>query len=181
MLFSLLLLVSPQYFNDTLKKLMGNILDNFLSKAISSELSENEEDRSIVWDTMTPHIMALYQLDKQVLVDTHLGSLCKNTLIVTLQTMLHRECHRAVLVKERLVDFVVCLPWYTTGVVQERAMELVSMIRRSPDIQYQPPSLLNISKAAVSMYYCGLDDVMSLSVPELASKLWDMYYDTSSY
>ena len=86
------------------------------------------------------------------------------------------ENHRSVMVKERLVDFIICLPWYVSIEIQERAREVVAMIREAPDVLYEPPSLLNMAKGAVSKYFCGLDDVMRLSVPELALKLWELYY-----
>ena len=153
------------------------MLRSFLKTANYKTLSIFEKDREIFWGTISPLVKALYQKeDKQQTEEVNFFAPCKLTLLLALLALLSREYHCEVLVKENMIDFVVCLPWYTTGVVQERAMELVCMIRRSPDIQYQPPSLLNICKAAVSMYYCGLDDVTSLSVPELASKLWDMYY-----
>ena len=140
---------------------------------ILHDIKMYEDEAGYLWYTLVPNVTVLFQPllrggDSELCV---LQTAAQNLFVSSLTVILGRKNHMQVLFEEGLVDFVVCLPWYTTGVVQERAMELVCMIRRSPDIQYQPPSLLNISKAAVSVCYCGLDDVMSLSVPELASKI----------
>ena len=175
LLHSILVLHSPQYFSKEDKALVVLKLASFNESAHYKVLSLYECKKSIIWDSVLPHVKALYQPDKPEL-DNNLISLCKQTVIIALLTMLVTENHRRVLVREQLVDYIICLPWHTSGRVQERAMELVAMVREVPDVPYRPPSLLNLAKGAASMYFCGLDKVMRLSVPELARELWDTHY-----
>ena len=78
--------------------------------------------------------------------------------------MLDREVHRDVLIREGLMDYITCMPWYTTGAAEQRARALVRMVQQAPDVDLQPPSLLNIAKAFMSKI---LQTVVHLSVPEI--------------
>ena len=91
-----------------------------------------------------------------------------STVIVSLLT---RKNDYKVLIKEDLLDYVTCLPWHTSGSVQERAKELVTTFKQATDVNIQPPSLLNMTKATVAKLYCGLDNVLEHSVPEL---VWEL-------
>ena len=62
-------------------------------------------------------------------------------MVVSLVT---RKNNHDVLINEDLLDYVTCLPWHTSGLGQERAKELVTMIQLTTDVNIQPPSLLLI-------------------------------------
>lgn len=174
-LFAILLCTSPQYFDTENKKFVCELLNSFLKTADFKFLSLLENKQAIFWGTLSPLVKVLYQKEIELRPgDINYYDPCKLTVLIALLSLISRQYHCGVLNKEEMVDYVVCLPWYTKGEVQERAMELVCMIRESPEVHYQPPCLLNVSKAAVSVYYCGLDNVMSLSVPELA---WNILRD----
>ena len=83
--------------------------------------------------------------------------------------MLAREVHRDVLIREGLIDYITCMPWYTTGAAEQRARALVRMVQQAPDVDLQPPSLLNMAKAFLSKN--GLQTVVHLSVPEILQTL----------
>ena len=170
-LYSIFLLSSPHCLSEKDKDLMQTKLENFIQVANYQELSYYESIHLIVWDTILPHMKLLYKPERSDL-NSNLIGFCKQTVILTLLTMLVTENHRNVMIREGLVDYIVCLPWFTCGEVQKRAKELVSIIREVPDVLYEPPSLLNMTKGAVSIYFCGLEDVMKLSVPELARELY---------
>ena len=89
------------------------------------------------------------------------------TIIIALHIMLAREVHRDVLIREGMMDYITCMPWYTTGAAEQRARALVRMVQQAPDVDLQPPSLLNMAKACVAKNYCGLQTVVHLSVPEI--------------
>ena len=97
--------------------------------------------------------------------DVH--SVALQTIIMTLHIMLAREVHRDVLIREGLMDYITCMPWYTTGAAEQRARALVKMVQQAPDVDLQPPSLVNMAKACVAKNYCGLQTVVHLSVPEI--------------
>ncbi len=169
MLLSILLLNSAQYFTKESKALAQESLDSFLTDADSLNPSI-ESDYYIKWDTMTPLIKALYP-PNQPSLDDRLCNACKQTVLLALQTMLQRDYHCAILMNEEVVDYILCLLWYSSGDVKDRAESLVKMVRDDPNVDYQPPSLVNMCKAAVAVHYCGLETVMSLSVPRLADRI----------
>ena len=72
------------------------------------------------------------------------------------------------LIREGLMDYITCMPWYTTGAAEQRARALVRMVQQAPDVDLQPPSLLNIAKAFISKN--GLQTVVHLSVPEILQR-----------
>ena len=66
------------------------------------------------------------------------------------------EADRNTLTQEGLVDFVVCLPWCLPqdSRPQQQATELVAYLSRN--LQLQPPSLLNLTKAKLASMHFGL-------------------------
>ena len=155
------------------------MLDSFVQPWDFKTLASYEKNRGIYWGTLSPLVKVLYHESSgyHTTTDNRFSALCKLTILLALQTLLSRKYHQDVLIKEGLLDYLVCLPWYTTGEMHTRASNLLAMIRLiAPDIYCQPPSLLNMSKAAVSVYFSGLDDVMRLSVPELVGSLWEKHY-----
>ena len=144
-------------------------MDSFLTDADSLNLSI-ESDYHIKWDTMIPLIKALYPTNQPSL-DEGLCNACKQTVLLALHTMLQRDYHSATLMNEEVVDYILCLLWYSSGGVKDKAQLLVELVRDDRNMDYQPPSLLNMCKAAVAVHYCGLETVMNLSVPRLADKI----------
>ena len=121
-----------------------------------------QEDAGHFFLTFQPVIHVLYRPTYNI--QPQLQTICQELIVVSLLT---RKNNYEVLIKEDLLDYVTCLPWHTSGSVQQRAKELVTMIQQASDVSIQPPSLLNITKATVAKYYCGLDKILQLSVPEL--------------
>ena len=89
--------------------------------------------------------------------------------LFTLQNLLSREDHRQVLLKEGLLDFVVCMPQYVPPSLRPQAEELVQMVVSSPDIPEGPPKLLNLVKARLAKMRFGLEEILSLSVSEVVA------------
>ena len=87
--------------------------------------------------------------------------------IFTLQNLLGREDHRQILLKEGLLDFVICMPQYVPPSLRPQAEELVQMVVSSPDIPEGPPKLLNLVKARLAKMHFGLEEILSLSVGEI--------------
>ena len=125
-----------------------------------------QEEEGYSFLTFQPVINVLYRPTYSI--QPELQTICQELIVVSLIT--GKNSHD-VLIKEDLLDYVTCLPWHTSGLVQERAKELVTMIPLTTDVNIQPPSLLNMTKATVAKYYCGLDKVLELSVPELVWQL----------
>ena len=95
---------------------------------------------------------------------------CIETGVFSMQNVLHDEETRDVLVREGLVDYIICMPWNVPqeSRVQRRARELVVFL--SQHMQLQPPSLVNTTKARLASLHFGLDKVLyTHSVHELLS------------
>lgn len=177
-LFAILLLISPQYFSTKDVEYVSSSLDDFSRNANYNTLNAIEARRGVYWGTLSPLVIALYQNEPYSdNTKENFRVPCKLTVLLALFSLLQREYHRKVLIKEGMVDFCVCLPWHSTGRVNVNAIELVFLIQQSADIEYQPPSLLNACKAAVAVAYdCGLYEVVHCTVPELAGKLWTTHH-----
>ena len=90
--------------------------------------------------------------------------------VFALQNMLGRESCRKHLLKEELLDYVICMPQYVPHSLRPQAEELVQMVVSSPDIPEGPPKLLNLAKAKLAKMHFGLEQVLSLSVSKIVSK-----------
>ena len=113
--------------------------------------------------TLLPYIKLVYQPDNSPFCGTQ--SMALQTIIVALHIMLGKEFHCDVLIREGLMDYITCMPWYTTGAAEQRARALLRMVQQAPDVDLRPPSLLNMAKAFMSKN--GLQTVVHLSVPEI--------------
>ena len=91
--------------------------------------------------------------------------------IFSLQNMLGRSKHREVLLQERLLDYVVCMPWFVPQSLKQQAKDLVLMLAAFPEMNMQPPSLLSISKAYLAKAHLGLEKVVKLSAGEIATEV----------
>ena len=138
------------------------------------DIVQYEDEAGYLWYTLVPEVAVLYRPMVHETSELYeLQVIARTLFISTLGVILRRKGHTSVLVQEGLLDFVICLPWCSEGEVRTRAKELVGWLR-CDEIDYQPPSLVNMCKAAVAVNYCGLETVMSLSVPELACKIFHM-------
>ena len=141
-------------------------LTNFVQEAQPSQIAQSEIDSAYLWATFLPYVKLVYLPNCRP--DTVLiQSVALQIIIMALHIMLVREVHRDVLIREGLMDYITCMPWYTTGAAEQRARALVRMVQQAHDVDLQPPSLLNMAKACVAKNYCGLQTVVHLSVPEI--------------
>ena len=99
-----------------------------------------------------------------------------NVLLYGLETAFGRyvDQHLEVLIKERLLDYTMCLPAVLPGECQPRAKSLVNELGKHK--QLQPPSLCALAKAHIAKTFCGLQPVMEMnSIGEFVHK----YFSTS--
>ena len=151
------------------EKEIVSFLNKFVQETQLSELTTIETNHSYLWATFLPYVNFVYLPNNSPLCrpDTMIQSVALQTIIIALHIMLGRKVHRDVLIREGLMDYITCMPWYTTGAAEQRARALVRMVQQAPDVELQPPSLLNIAKACVAKNFCGLQTVVHLSVPEI--------------
>ena len=175
----MLALESPNYFSQEQLQTVGTCISEFIITANADELREAEKEEWYIWQTFLPYIKLFYLPDLPSLLpdkeeEQRIQENSQLTIFVALENMLGCENHREFLKHEGLLDYITCLPWHKAGSLHERAKVLVNMIQQVPDVQLQPPSLLNMTKAVIARYYCGLEKVLQLNVPELLAEL---YYD----
>ena len=86
---------------------------------------------------------------------------CVEVGIVSLHTALLGDIEKQVLVKEGLVDYVVCLPWCVPkqSATYHRALSMITYLRGT--VQLQPPSLLNLAKAKLASMHFGLKKMLN--------------------
>ena len=169
-----LIIVSPQLLSSSTLQTISCQLASFLDTADPKLLAEVEIENEEIWQSFLPYIRLVYQPFDNESMSKELYWNCLELSVISLQNMLSRSDHREVLVKEEMLDFITCLPWYIdeASKAHSRAVDLVSMIRTSSDVHFKVPSLVNMSKAAVAKYYCGLVKAVKKSVPELLLELY---------
>ena len=154
-----IVLVSLSLFAEK-EKDINSFLTNFVQETHPLETTKIDY---FFESTLLPYIKLVYQPDNSPFCGTR--SVALHTIIIALHIMLGKEFHRDVLIREGLMDYITCMPWYTTGAAEQRPRALVRMVQQAPDVDLQPPSLLNIAKAFMSKN--GLQTVVHLSVPEI--------------
>ena len=97
---------------------------------------------------------------------------CIQCGIFSLSNILCSGETRDVLVKEGLLDYLVCIPWLYPLHWPERksASELVRFMRGH--VTLRPPSLLSMVKAKLAGMYFGLEKVLRCEVNQLLTEVY---------
>ena len=144
------------------EKDIESFLTNFVQEAQPLEIAKIDYFSE---STLLPYLKLVYR----PFSGSDVQSVALQTIIIALHIMLNSEFHRDVLIREGLMDYITCMPWYTTGAAEQRARALVRMVQQAPDVDLQPPSLLNMSKAFMSKN--GRQTVVHLSAIEIIQTL----------
>ena len=160
--------VMPDWYKD-----ITSMMESFLQANSFEKMRDTEISHGINSLTLIPHVKLAYvpnappQAEETTIGRLQLASL--RLAIFSLQNGLGRECQRQTLLKEGLLDFVICMPQYVPPSLRPQAEELVQMVVSSPDIPEGPPKLLNLVKARLAKMHFGLEQVLSLSISEIGS------------
>ena len=164
-------LLSPQCIPPSMKKEIHDFMAAFLQKATYIALKKGEEEYEQVWATFLPYIRVLYIREPSNLASiklaTQMHHLSLQTILLSLQNMLSCDYHRKVLFKEKLEDYVTCLPAHVPPSLKGQARELVQII--ASGLQLQPPTLFNLTKAKLAKMHFGLQDLMNMTVGEIVN------------
>ncbi len=155
-------------------------MSQFLSSATPHEVAQEESETGYLWAVLLPCVQLLYVPTPSLLLVDGLpepGTLASLQLLATefalffLQCLLSNTtiCYADGLLKEKLLDFVVCLPAHLpTQQLQHQAQELVQKLGSS--VQLCTPSLASLAKAKLAKMKFGLEKVRQIrSVPQLFS------------
>ena len=152
-----LLLLSFATYPDEHKARTAEILSHFLTVAKAQEITDLEEKYSYNWITMLPFIEMLYTPSSTAVGpppradDCQQWSVC--VAVVALEAEMGRKCNREIMVRQGLLDFIVCLPW---GVPQ--CQNIVQLF--AGDGKLPVPKLASIAKAQLARCGSRLRDVL---------------------
>ena len=166
-------LISPHCIESNWYRIIRDKLDTYLRTISYETIREEEIQESYDWLTIEPFVKLLYipSVGQTEGLVGQVQLLSLQLVLFVLQNMLGRESQRELLLKERLLDYVVCTPQYVPPLLRSQAEELVKMLVSSPDIPEGPPRLLNLVKAKLAKVHFGLEKVLSLSVSEIVSNV----------
>jgi len=158
-----LLLFSLATYPEEHKTKSAEVLSHFLSVAKAQEITNLEEKYTYNWITMLPFIEMLYtavssdKLHRNAMVElpaageSQQWSVC--VAVVALEAEMGRKCNRELVVRQGLLDFIVCLPW---GVPQcQNVVQLFAGDQKLP-----VPKLASIAKAKLARCGSRLRDVL---------------------
>ena len=102
-----------------------------------------------------------------------LQQLSSEMVLHFLHTKMASDHHCNVLVEEKLIDYVTCLPWHVRTVFKCKAEEVVSELKCH--VRLQPPKLMSLARAVLARMCFGLEKAISVDSPmELARELWEI-------
>ena len=147
-------------------------MQDFLAEADPGTIKRGEVKHWYVWSTFVPYVKLAYVPNSpQTPQMQQLQLLSLETVLLGLRNMLARENHRKVLLREGLLDFVLCLPSYVPESLRPHARQLIEVLSSSDDVCIGPPRLVNVVKAQLAKRALGLERVLEMSVGEIVSEL----------
>ena len=172
LLFALMITWSMELIRPSLLPMLQDFIKLFFETADHQMIRQQEAKCGLVWPTIFPFVNLSYfpYLNPKYIPscsssDEHqtirqLQLLCIEAGVFSLQNMLSGNQVREILIKEELVDYVVCMPWYIPpgSRAQKRAHELVSCLRQT--MQLQPPRLVNMARAKLAALHFGLEKLL---------------------
>lgn len=174
MFLAQIILTSPQCIpTDDLQQRILRYMELFLEMTTYQSIRKEEIHYFYVWSIFLPYVKLVYFPEPATGSEAmnKLHKLSQQTALLSLQNMLGRDDHREVLVKESLVDYVTCMPWFLpVGPLRKQAEELVQVVR-GEDFQLQPPRLINLTRAKLAKMHFGLEKAVNMSVGEIVSEM----------
>lgn len=100
-----------------------------------------------------------------------MSSKCLEVAVLGLHVVLEGEEERQVLVKQGLLEYLICFPWHMPkrSAAHQRAKSLVDMV--GSHITLQPPSLNVIVKTELAVACLGLETVLELDTQQILKQL----------
>ena len=155
-------------------------MEKLLAKIDFKELHKNEKEFGFVWNKYIPHMRVAYlPYNSRRCVEAcgsdpqyrALQMMCMEMNILFIQVVLCGERERKMMVKQGLMEYIICLPSVLPKrtSAQQRASDLVSMLGK--EMHLQPPSLNTMARAKLAVTHFGLEKAMKTPVQELLSEV----------
>ena len=132
-------------------------------------------DKRFYWSTFTPFLSLCYNpnLCNEVREKIYqLSLLCLEAGLLSMKCLCLADNVVEIVEYEGLTDYITCLPWnMPDSVTAASATEVVHIARQS--LTLQPPSLVNIVKAQLASYHCGLEKALQCDAYTLVVDIMD--------
>lgn len=139
---------------------MLKCMDQFLTVAKAPQIASLEEKYQYNWITVFPFLETLYaplmdcvksksysiDSDDPVKEKCQYWSTC--VAVLSMEAEMSRECNRELLLRQKLLDYVVCLPWEMPGHWKLRCGSVVSHFAKEGRVPI--PKLSSIAKAKLA-------------------------------
>ena len=161
MMIAQLVLTKVACFPDSLTYRACRFLMHFLSDVDCSLLHKwAVQVNGCALNDILPVMRMVYSTPSRHTSPFPIALLCLNIALLGLQVILNGEDERQVLIKQGLLDYLTCLPWYIPkgSGAHERAKAVLDMV--GSHVPLQPPSLNNIVRAKLAATCCGLEKAM---------------------
>ena len=176
-----LVLVSPDLIPPFLLEKIQCHMQELLDTANPLELMRFEETCRFSWSIFSPYVKLLYIPNTPAVMGStsttmiKLQSLSIQVAIFCLTSNLSRPSHQEIMAEERLLDYVICMPWHVPEEVKTKADEVVRALAAHKPLQ--PPSLSSIAKAKLAKMHFGLERIMRMqSIHDLFIELYPALY-----
>ena len=166
-----LVLTKVAVFSPELRTQITTFLDGFLCNVDSNLLHKwAVKVNGFRWQDIFPVMRLVYSPLSHISSDLA-DMLCLEVGILGLQIILGRDDERQVLIKQGLLDYLVCLPWFIPERhrAHRRAHSLLDMV--GAHVSLQPPSLNTIARAKLAATSCGLKKAMYYDCRQLVCGL----------
>lgn len=173
---AILILQSPLTLpvkNEAQLNIIRDHMTDFVANTKTEAIRKYESDRGTIWATLLPYVKQAYLPNSPTTLEgmpllTELQLLSLRVILLFLHSKVSMPMYHTLLVKENLLDFLVCLSWHIPPSCHPEAIALSSELCSSmPGLG--PPRLCNLAKARLAKLHLGLEQVLKMSVGEIAS------------
>lgn len=168
-IFAQIILASPSVISKVYHAQIFALMGKVLQGVKAWEVRQYEEKEGLVWGAFMPYMKFLYLPIKPTAgnVAPELQLFCLNIILHALENALGRTIHIDILVKEGLLDYIICIPWHLPVMIRDSARAVIAEL--SKHLQIQPPKLSILAKAMLAKNFFGLGAVMSSSIAEIVA------------
>ena len=139
-------------------------MEKFVTDITYMEIHSSLQAQRFYWSTFTPFLSLCYNRVVHTTQEKddafyQASLLCVKVGLVSMKSLCLEKNVVEIVEYEGLADYMTCLPWnMPDSVTTASATEVVHIARQS--LTLQPPSLVNIVKAQLASYHCGLEKVL---------------------
>lgn len=150
-----------------------DFIRGFVERYTWNDIMDANQRLCTTYETFLPYIRLFYAPDPVVMSGlegdvSSLRSVCLSVVIILLQATLGRLENYSIMEKEGLVDYFTCIPFHVPKSLEAKARMMITTCRKG---FFQPPSLVNMSKAMLARMHFGLELALHASAREIADQL----------